>query len=54
MKINNIKTEAMKINKMQKPLNLYTDNIQVKQVSEFKYLGSIFAENRRLDREIET
>jgi hypothetical protein len=49
MKINNIKTEAMKINRMQKLLNLDTNNIQVKQVSEFKYLGSIFAENGRLD-----
>jgi hypothetical protein len=39
---------------MQKPLNLQNDNIQVKQVSEFKCLGSILAENGRLDREIET
>jgi hypothetical protein len=44
----------MKISRMQKPLNLHTDNIQAKQVSEFKYLGSIYAENARFDREIET
>jgi hypothetical protein len=54
MKINNIKTEAMKVNRIQKPLNLHTDNIQVKRISVFKYLGSVFAENGRLDREIGT
>uniref|UniRef100_A0A0B7BUU7 Uncharacterized protein n=1 Tax=Arion vulgaris TaxID=1028688 RepID=A0A0B7BUU7_9EUPU len=30
------------------------DNTRVKQVSEFKYLGSIFTEDGKLDREIET
>jgi hypothetical protein len=54
IKINNIKTEAMKISRMQKQLNLHIDNVQVKQVLEFKYLGSMFAENGRFDREIET
>jgi hypothetical protein len=49
-----MKTEAMKIRRMQKPLNLHTDNNQVKQVSEFKFLASIFIENGRLDREKET
>jgi hypothetical protein len=39
---------------MQKSLYIHTDNVRVKQVSEFKYLGSIIAENGRLDREIET
>jgi hypothetical protein len=35
MEINNIKTEAMRISRMQKPLNSHIYNSQVKQVSEF-------------------
>ena len=54
MKINTQKTETMKICRTPSPLNIQIDNIGVKQVSEFKYLGSIFTENGSLDREIET
>lgn len=54
MKINITKTEAMLLSRTQKPLNIHITQDRVKQVSEFKYLGSIFSENGKLDREIET
>jgi hypothetical protein len=54
MNINIQKTETMRISKSPSPLNIHIGNTKVKQVTEFKYLGSIFTESGRLDREIET
>ena len=54
MKINVQKTEVMKISKSATPMDITIDNTKVKQAKEFKYLGSIFSEDGRLDREIET
>ena len=54
MKINKQKTETMKISRTPSQANIQIDNTRVKQISEFKYLGSIFTEDGKLDREIET
>ena len=53
MKIGTTKTEAMKISKTPGPLNITVDNNKMKQVEEFKYLGSIFTQDGKIDREIE-
>lgn len=44
--------ETMKICRTPSPLNIQIDNIGVKQVAVFKYLGSILIENGSLDRMI--
>ena len=54
MKINRTKTEIMKVSRTHGPLNIYLDNTPLKQVQEFKYLGSMITEDGRMDREIET
>jgi hypothetical protein len=54
MKINKEKTELMCISREQKSINIHIDDQLLKQVNEFKYLGSIFAEDGRLNREIES
>ena len=54
MKISITKTEVMKVSKNPEPLNISINDTLLKQVTEFKYLESIFAEDGRLDREIET
>ena len=53
MKISATKTEAMKISKTPGPLNITADNNRMKQVEEFKYLGSVIYprwQNRQRDR----
>jgi hypothetical protein len=54
MKISTSKTEVMKISREPGTLEIYVDDFKLKQVSEFKCLGSIFTADGRLDREIET
>ena len=54
MKISTSKTEVMKISRDPGTLEIYVDVFKLKQVSEFKCLGSIYTADRRLDREIET
>ncbi|XP_076069188.1 uncharacterized protein LOC143041232 [Oratosquilla oratoria] len=44
----------MKVRRTSSNLKISIDGIPLKQVSEFKYLGSIFTEDGRLNREIET
>ena len=53
MKINTTKTEVMTIGKKHSNLNIKINDTKIKQVQEFKYLGSIFTEDGRLDKEIE-
>jgi len=54
MKINTEKSEIMTISREQKEINLQINNQKLKQVQEFKYLGSIFTADESFDREIET
>ena len=54
MKINIRNTETMKLSRIPGRLNTNIDGTTMKQVGEFKYLGSIFTEDGRLNREIET
>ncbi|XP_076059484.1 uncharacterized protein LOC143036121 [Oratosquilla oratoria] len=54
MKISISKTETMKVSRTPSNLKISIDGTPLKQVSEFKYLGSIFTEDGRLNREIET
>ena len=53
MKINASKTGSMKISRTPGTLNIGITNTNIKQVKEFKYLGSIFTEDGRMNREIE-
>ena len=54
MKLKTSKTETMKISRPPGQLNVPVNGTKLKQVPEFKYLGSIFTEDGKLDREIET
>ena len=54
MKISASKTEVMTVSRRPEKLGISINGIQLKQAAEFKYLGSIFTENGKLDREIET
>ena len=54
MKISISKTETMKVSRTPGRLNINIDGTTLKQVGEFKYLGSTFTEDGRLNREIET
>ena len=47
------KTETMKVSRTPGTLNIDTNNTNLKQVKEFKYLGSIFTEDGRMSRKIE-
>ena len=47
-------TEVMSVSRKPETLNININGSNLKQVDEFKYLGSIFTEDGRLDREIET
>ena len=53
MKISNSKIEVMTVNKRPDKLDININGAQSKQTNEFKYLGSMFTENGKLDREIE-
>jgi hypothetical protein len=53
MKINIEKTEVMTISKMPITTTVYVENSKIRQVNEFKYLGSYFTEDGKFDREIE-
>ena len=54
MKISTSKTEVMTVSKRPDKLDININGTQLKQTNEFKYLGSMFTENGKLDREIET
>ena len=54
MKISIGKTETMKVSRNPGPLRIHINNNSLRQVQEFKYLGSTFTEDGRLNREIET
>ena len=54
MKISIAKTEAMNISRDPKTLVIDIDGHPIKQVNEFKYLGSMFSSDGKIDREIET
>ena len=54
MKISISKTEKMTVSRTPARLNIKFDRTTLKQVGEFKYLGSIFTEDGHLNREIET
>ena len=47
------KTEVMTVSKRPDKLDINTNETQLKQTNEFKYLGSMFTENGKLDRERE-
>ena len=53
MKISINKTETMKVSRTPGTLNININNTNLKQVKEFKYLGSIFTEDGGMNREIE-
>ena len=53
MKIRINRTETMKVSRTPATLNININNTNLKQVKEFKYLGSIFTEDGRMNREIE-
>ena len=54
MKISISKTEKMTVSRTPARLYIKFDRTTLKQVGEFKYLGSIFTEDGHLNREIET
>ena len=54
MKISTSKTEVMTVSKRPDKLDININGTQLKQTNEFKYLGSMFTENGKLNREIET
>ena len=54
MKVSISKTETMAVCREPQTLGIDINGTELKQTPEFKYLGSIFAENARMDREIET
>ena len=53
MNISASKTEVMTVSRRPEKLGISINGTQLKQAAEFKYLGSIFTENGKLDREIE-
>ena len=53
MKISVHKTETMKVSRTPGTLNININNTNLKQVKDFKYLDSIFAEDDGMNREIE-
>lgn len=54
MKISIWKTEVMSVGRSLDKLEIKIGGSRLQQTTEFKYLGSIFTEDRRLEREIET
>ena len=53
MKISISKTEVVAVSKRPDKLDININGAQLKQTNEVKYLGSMFTENGKLDREIE-
>ena len=53
MKISVNKTETMKVSRTLGTLNIKINDTNLKPVKEFKYLGSIFTEDGRMNRKIE-
>ena len=53
MKISTSKTEVMAVSKRPDKLDININGTQLKHTNEFTYLGSMFTENGKLDREIE-
>ena len=53
MKISINKTETLKVSRTPGTLNINNNNTNLKHVEEFKYLGRIFTEDGRMNREIE-
>ena len=53
MKISTSKTEVMTVSKRPDKLDINIYGIQLKHTNEFKYLGSMFTENGKPNREIE-
>ena len=53
MKISTSKTEVMTVSKRPNKLDININRIHLKHTNEFTYLGSMFTENGKLDREIE-
>ena len=51
MNISASKTEVMTVSRRPEKLGISINGTQLKQAAEFKYLGSIFTENGKLDRE---
>ena len=56
LKINAAKTETMLVSKKNEEIqmNIKLENIQIKQVKSFKYLGSIITEDGRSEQDIKT
>lgn len=54
MRISINKTEVMTVSRTPEKLEINISRVQLKQSNDFKYLGSIFTDNGKLDREIET
>ena len=54
MRISVGKTEVMTVGRTQEQLDIKVSGTQLKQATDFKYLGSVFSEDGKLDREIET
>ena len=50
MKISTSKTEVMTVSKRPDKLDININETQLKQTIEFKYLGSMFTENGKLDK----
>ena len=53
MKISTSKTKVMTVSKRPDKLDININGTQLKHTNEFTYLGSMFTENGKLDREIE-
>ena len=53
MKISSSKTKVMHVGKCQKRINCSLSGSIIEQVSEFNYLGCIFSEDGKLDKEFE-
>lgn len=53
MKINIRKTETMTIGRERQTVNITVDNQITKQVESFKYLGTTFSEDGKMDKEID-
>jgi hypothetical protein len=53
MKINTKKTEVMIVAKQEVKARVFVENRELKQTTEFKYLGSVIASNGKIQAEIE-